>query len=68
MAFEHLNPPSSEASVFKKHALQIVTACKAATFCSFTWKAAMATCCSAHRTPLEDYMVLLKRADPGDQS
>ena len=37
-------------------------------FCSFTWKAAMATCCSAHRTPLEDYMVSLKRADPGDQS
>lgn len=28
----------------------------------------MATCCSAHRTPLEDYMVSLKRADPGDQS
>lgn len=51
----------------RTHALQIVTACKAATFCSFTWKEAMATCCSAHRTPLEDYMVSLKRADPEDQ-
>ena len=27
----------------------------------------MATCCSAHRTPLEDYMVSLKGADPGDE-